>query len=463
MCGVFGIYGHVNAIDAAVLALRALQHRGQEAAGIAVANGVRQPKVRKGLGTVIQVFSKEVLQDLNERGPFAAIGQTRYSTKGTNTLVNAQPHWAESLQELFAIADNGDMLNLPEQKARLEKMGIDILSGNDAEIKIKTIAAEYLINRVGPLEQAIIAMSEQIQGVYSSCLLTRDKMYAFRDPHGIRPLSLGKLDTGWVVASETCAFDVINAEYIREIEPGEILIFDQNGVRSVNGMKACRKSLCIFEFIYFARPDSIIYDKLLEEARKRMGEELFREYPLEADMVIGIPDTGLPGAMGYSKASGIAYERGCIKNSYIGRSFIEPQQFMREHAVQIKLNFMERVIRGKNLVAVEDSIVRGTTSERIVQMLRQARAEKVHLLLTSPPYKRPCFYAIDTGRREELIAARMSVPEIASKLGVNTLGYLSLDGLYRAIGLERELFCDACFTGDYPIPMEHEPSKFEGE
>jgi len=448
-CGVFGIYAPGEDVARITFfGLYALQHRGQESAGIAVSDGERV-LVHKEMGLVSQVFDEETLGYL--RGHIA-IGHTRYSTTGSSVLRNAQPVICDSPLGTLAIAHNGNLVNAAPLRLQLQEAGVHFHGTSDSEIIARLLASELAEER-DPLE-AMRRVMQQMSGAYSLVALTPQYLIAARDPYGVRPLCLGRINGHYVIASETCALHVVGAEFVREIEPGEVLVIDEHGLREEQALPLQRHSLCMFEFIYFARPDSQIYHKTLHEVRRRMGQELAREHPAPgAHVVIPIPDTGIPAALGFSQASGIPYAEGLIKNRYIQRTFIQPDQRMRELGVKIKLNPLREVIAGRKLVTVDDSIVRGTTTGKIVRMLFEAGAKEVHVRITSPPIRYPCFYGIDMATREELVAATHSVEEIREMIGATTLGYLSIEGMLRAVGMKRPHFCLACFDGKYPIPV----------
>ncbi|MER3472860.1 MAG: amidophosphoribosyltransferase [Armatimonadota bacterium] len=448
-CGVFGIYAPGEDVARITFfGLYALQHRGQESAGIAVSDGERV-LVHKEMGLVSQVFDEETLSYL--RGHIA-IGHTRYSTTGSSVLRNAQPIICESPIGTLAVAHNGNLVNAVHLRLRLQEAGVHFHSTNDSEIIARLLATELAENR-DPLE-AVRRVMQEISGAYSLVILMPHHLLAVRDPYGVRPLGLGRINGHYVVASETCALNVVGAEFVREIEPGEVVLIDANGIREEQALPLQRHSLCMFEFIYFARPDSHIYNRTLHEVRRRMGQELAREHPAPgAQVVIPIPDTGIPAALGFAQASGIPYAEGLIKNRYIQRTFIQPDQRMRDLGVKIKLNPLREVISGRKLVMVDDSIVRGTTTGKIVRMLFEAGAKEVHVRITSPPIRYPCFYGIDMATREELVAATHSVEEIRRMIGATSLGYLSIEGMLRAVRMKRHHFCLACFDGKYPIPI----------
>lgn len=448
-CSVFGVYAPGEDVARITFfGLYALQHRGQESAGIAVSDGERV-LVHKEMGLVSQVFNEETLGYL--RGHIA-IGHTRYSTTGSSVLRNAQPVICESPIGTLAIAHNGNLVNVASLRLRLQESGVHFHSTSDSEVIARLFATELAENR-DPL-QAMRRVMEQIVGAYSLVVLTPHHLLAVRDPYGVRPLCLGRINGRCVVASETCALNVVGAEFVREIEPGEVVLIDSSGLREEQGVPLQRHSMCMFEFIYFARPDSHIYNRTLHEVRRRMGQELAREHPAPgAQVVIPIPDTGIPAALGFAQASGTPYAEGLIKNRYIQRTFIQPDQRMRDLGVKIKLNPLREVISGRKLVMVDDSIVRGTTTGKIVRMLFEAGAKEVHVRITSPPIRYPCFYGIDMATREELVAASHNVEEIRQMIGATSLGYLSIDGMLRAVRMKRHHFCLACFDSKYPIPI----------
>jgi amidophosphoribosyltransferase len=450
-CGVFGVYASgINVAQTTFFALFALQHRGQESAGIAVADG-DEIKVRASMGLVSQAFTESDLAALKGH---IGIGHNRYSTTGSSRPVNAQPIIAKAEGLTIALAHNGNITNAKPLRDELEERGYQFHTSSDSEVIANLILASPGETWQEKTERAM----RRLQGAYSLVILTKDRLIGVRDPFGVRPLCLGAIDSGRVVASESCALDHIGARFIREIEPGEIVVIDGQGVESYR-MEGAKRALCIFEYIYFARPDSIIQGKLLYPAREAMGRILAEEYPVEADLVMGIPDSATAAGIGYSHGSGIPYCEGLLKNRYVGRTFIEPDQRIRELGVQLKFNPLSRIISGKRLVVVDDSIVRGTTTPHVVNLLRKAGASEVHLRICAPPIRYPCFFGVDMAARWQLIAARKTIPEIREFLGADSLGYLSLDGLIRAVGLPRDIFCLACFTGAYPVPVQIEMDK----
>lgn len=448
-CGVFGIYTRED--DVAKLtyyALYALQHRGQESAGIAVADG-RESVMLKDMGMVSQVFSERDLQSL--RGHIA-LGHVRYSTTGSSFWENSQPIQVPRRGGSLYVAHNGNLVNTDELRGLLEAQGARFRSTSDTEV------IAVLLARCGAddIVEAVKEVMPMLQGAYSLGVMTEETLLGIRDPYGIRPLCVGKYMDGYVISSESCGLDIIGAEYVREIAPGEMAVIADGELRFERVMEPRKPSLCIFEFIYFARPDSVMYDIYLYHARKHMGMSLADEAPVDADVVMPIPDTGVPAAIGYSQASGIPFGEGLIKNRYVGRTFIQPTQAIRQLGVRLKLNPLVRDIRDKRLVVVDDSIVRGNTTKEIVKMLRDAGAREVHMRISSPPDRYPCFYGIDTATRRELIASSRSVEEIRKFIGADTLHYLSMENLVRATGRPREEFCTACFDGNYPIPVPDE-------
>lgn len=443
-CGVFGIYapGH-NVAQITHYALYALQHRGQESAGIAVSNG-KKVDIEKGMGLVSEVLNAKKTSRLKGH---LAVGHVRYSTMGSSSLVNAQPLLIRYSRGSLAISHNGNLVNGCEIRGQLEKVGSIFQTSTDSEI------VAHLIARLGGdiLEDAISQAVNHLQGAYTFVIMTEDKLIGIRDPHGIRPLSLGLLDGCYVLASETCAFDTIGAEFIRDIDPGEMVVIDDKGLHSRRFSPERPLALCIFEFIYFARPDSNIHGQNVHLARRELGKQLARECPVEADIVTGVPDSSISAASGVAEEMGLPYEMGLIKNRYIGRTFIQPSQEIRDLGVKLKLNAVKKVVQGKRIVMVDDSIVRGTTSKQIVQMLRNAGAKEVHVRISSPPVVSSCYYGIDTSSSKELLGAHKSVEEIREIIKADSLGYLSIDGMVSSVGLHRESFCKACFDKQYVV------------
>lgn len=450
-CGVFGVYAPKEDVARLTFfALFALQHRGQESAGIATADG-HKISLYARLGLVSQVFSEESLTDLVGN---MAIGHNRYSTRGSNRECNVQPIIVGKGDNAIAVAHNGNIINAEHLHEELSSQGYIFHSSTDTEV-----IANLILSAPGKewADRIRYAM-RRLQGAYSLTLLTRDRVFGVRDPFGVRPLCLGTIDGGWVIASETCALDHIGADFIREIEPGEIVTISENGIESQCD-EIGRRALCIFEYIYFARPDSVINGRLLSSVRQAMGAELAREHPVEADLVIGVPDSATSAAIGYSRESGIPISEGLIKNRYVGRTFIEPDQRIRDLGVKLKFNPLPQMLEGKRLVVVDDSIVRGTTTPSVVRELKRAGAREVHMRVCAPPIRYPCFFGVDMATRGELIAAQKTIPEIRDFIGADSLGYLSVAGLIKAVGLPEDSVCLACFTGDYQVPVQLEMDK----
>jgi amidophosphoribosyltransferase len=451
-CGVFGIYGHPDAAALTVLGLHALQHRGQEAAGVVTYDG-KQFHSQRALGLVGDTLSSEsVIASLPGD---SAIGHNRYSTAGGTVLRNVQPLFAELSGGGFAVAHNGNLTNAMTLRRMLVSKGAIFQASSDTEVIIHLVA----LSQQPRLVDRVVDALRQIEGAYSLVILTQKKMIGIRDPMGIRPLVLGELEGGIpVLASESVAFDIIGARYVREIEPGEMIVFTENGIESLRPFPPQRPRPCIFENIYFSRPDSLTAGGSVYEIRKRIGAELSREKPVEADLIIPVPDSGTPAAIGYSQESGIPFELGIIRNHYVGRTFIEPTDSIRHLGVRLKHNANRAQIQGKRVVLVDDSIVRGTTSIKIVEMIRSAGAKEVHMRIASPPTTHSCFYGVDTPERHKLLAARMGVEEMARLIGVDSLAFLSMEGLYRAVGEtgrndKQPQYCDACFSGEYPVRL----------
>ncbi|KYC40042.1 amidophosphoribosyltransferase [Scytonema hofmannii PCC 7110] len=455
-CGVFGIYApEQDVAKLAYFGLYALQHRGQESAGIATFEGERV-HLHKDMGLVSQVFNESVLQDLVGS---LAVGHTRYSTTGSSRKVNAQPAVVETRLGSLALAHNGNLVNTGQLREELVNNNCNLVSTTDSEMIAFAIAEEVNAGKDW-LEGAIRAF-HRCQGAFSLVIGTPSGMMGVRDPNGIRPLVIGTLEGNpvrYVLASETCGLDIIGAEYLRDVEPGEVVWINEEGLASFQWTPKSQRKLCIFEMIYFARPDSVMHEESLYSYRMRLGRRLAQESPVDADLVIGVPDSGIPAAIGYSQISGISYAEGLIKNRYVGRTFIQPTQSMRELGIRMKLNPLKDVLYGKRVLIIDDSIVRGTTSRKLVKALRDAGALEVHMRISSPPVTHPCFYGIDTDSQDHLIAARMSVEEIAKQLEVDTLAYLSWDGMIEATREESGSFCSACFTGKYPV-LVPEPLK----
>jgi amidophosphoribosyltransferase len=444
-CGVFGVFGHPEAAKLTYLGLYALQHRGQESSGIASSDGANL-HLHRSLGLVQEVFTPEVIERLPGN---AAIGHTRYSTAGDTTLINAQPIAIDFNKGKLALGHNGNLTNALELRRKLEHRAAIFQTTSDTEVIVHLIARSNARNLPGALAEAL----SQVEGAYSLLLLTTDEMYAIRDPRGFRPLILGRIDGAWVAGSESCAFDLIDAEYVREVEPGEMVRISRSGLESIRFAPEKPHQYCIFEHVYFSRPDSIVFGRPVNESRERLGRLLAREYPVAADIVTPVPDSGVPAAIGYAAESGIPFRLGLIRNHYIGRTFIEPEQAIRDFGVKLKLNPVRRMLEGQRVILVDDSIVRGTTSRKIVRMVREAGATEVHMRISCPPTISPCYYGVDTPRREELIASHNSVEQIREFLGADSLGYLSLSALRAAVEDNQGKFCTSCYTGNYPTEL----------
>jgi amidophosphoribosyltransferase len=449
-CGVVGIAGVQGAAELASMALHALQHRGQESAGITVSDG-RLIHTHKAMGLVAKVFDEQTVKSLP--GHFA-IGHVRYSTSGSSNLINAQPIQVASHRGAVSLAHNGNLVNAPQLRRAMEQDGSIFSTTSDSEVILHLMAR----SRAETVADAVQEVLPQVRGAYSLVLLTGDTLIAARDPLGFRPLCLGRFQDSYVVASESCAFDIIGARYLRDVEPGEMVVLGQGELVSRRVAESERECRCVFEHVYFSRPDSQIYGTSVERARRKSGEILGREAPCEADLVTAVPDSSNTAALGYARATGIPFELALIRNHYVGRTFISPAQQVRDMSVRIKFNPVREVLAGKRVVVVDDSIVRGTTMRKLVKLLRQAGAEEVHLRIASPPVTSPCFYGIDTPVRKELIGSSHSVEEIATYLRVDSLHYLSLEGLLEATG-EGERYCTACFSGDYPVPFDADMDK----
>jgi amidophosphoribosyltransferase len=461
-CGVFGVYAPGHPVAHLVYAgLHALQHRGQESAGMAVSDGDTITVV-KDMGLVTNVFDQRTLAPLDGH---LAIGHTRYSTTGSSTWRNAQPIYRSVGDAGFALGHNGNLTNTTDLVARAGVLDGTVTSDSDliAELCSDAIvrAGEGLRSDGRDLERALVEVLPLLEGAFSLVLMDDSHIVGVRDPNGFRPLCIGRLDNGWVLASETPALDIVGAHFVREVEPGEMVVIDATGVRSIHPFPPDRikPKLCLFEFVYFARPDSQLYGQTVHSARQRMGELLAEQAPVEADMVMPVPESGIPAAEGYARRSGIPYGHGLVKNRYIGRTFIAPSQEMRNIGVRMKLNPIKENIAGKRLIVVDDSIVRGTTTRAMVRMLRESGAAEVHLRVSSPPYRWPCYFGMDTGTRSELIAADLTVPEVCEYVGADTLAYLDLDRLITATGAPGAGFCTACLTGNYPIDITTKPTK----
>lgn len=450
-CGVFGIYApEEDVAKLTYFGLYALQHRGQESAGIATFEG-EKVHLYKEMGLVSQVFSETILSEL--KGSIG-VGHTRYSTTGSSRVVNAQPAVIETRLGSLALAHNGNLVNTANLRSKLEQRNCNFLTTTDSEMIALAIASE--VDRGKDWLEAAISAFHWCQGAFSLVVGTPVGVMGVRDPNGIRPLVLGTLGNNpqrYVLASETCGLDIIGAEYVRDVEPGELVWITDAGVASFHWTQKPERKLCIFEMIYFARPDSIMEGESLYSYRMRIGRQLAKESPADVDLIIGVPDSGIPAAIGFSQESGITYAEGLIKNRYVGRTFIQPTQKMRESGIKMKLNPLKDVLNGKRVIVVDDSIVRGTTSRKLVQAIRDAGATEVHMRVSSPPVTHPCFYGIDTDNQDQLIAATKSVEDIAQQIGVDSLAYLSWEGMLKSTGEDPNSFCSACFTGDYPVPV----------
>ncbi|MFA6017148.1 MAG: amidophosphoribosyltransferase [Patescibacteria group bacterium] len=445
-CGIFGIYGRGEDVSRiSFFGLYSLQHRGQEGAGITITDGKNLKSV-KGLGLVSSVFDEEKINSLKG---FAAIGHTRYSTTGGNKLCNVQPVVLDLKDESFALAHNGNIINAMSLAKELPPE-VKLSSTSDTEIMGWVIKNSQGKN----WEEKILTSFNKFRGAFSMVALTKNKLIAFRDTFGFRPLVLGRLNGSYIVCSETCALDTVGAKFIREIAPGEIIVIDEKGLRVVGKIPSSKKRFCLFEFVYLARPDSIFDKQLVHQVRQRSGEILAHESPIGADMVVAVPDSGTSAAIGYSKASGIPYGEVLIKNRYIGRTFIQPEQHIREMGVRIKFNPLKEIVKGKRIIIVDDSIVRGTTMKKIVKMLKSCGAKKVHIRVCSPPVTDPCYFGIDTPDKNKLIASHMTIKEIKKFIGADSLAYLSLDGLRKASRIKPNKLCTSCFDGKYPMPVE---------
>jgi amidophosphoribosyltransferase len=451
-CGIFAVYGHEEASKLTYFGLYALQHRGQESAGIVASDG-RNVVEHKSMGLVPDIFREEILKSL--RGQMA-LGHVRYSTTGSSLLVNAQPFRVQHLGKTLAIAHNGNLVNARQIRDDLEGKGSIFLTTTDSEIVLHLIAKAM---KQG-LEHAMLETMKQVKGAYSMVIMTQDTLIAMRDPHGFRPLCLGRLGSGYVITSETCALDLVEAEYVREVNPGEILIIDQHGIRSIQSELSERKAQCIFELIYFSRPDSTVFGQNVYLFRKKQGELLAAEFPVKADLVMPFPDSGNYAAIGYAQASGIPLEMGVIRNHYVGRTFIQPSQSMRDFGVKVKLNPVKDLLKDRRVVIIEDSIIRGTTAKTRIKTLRAIGAKEIHLLVSCPPHRFPCFYGIDFSTRGELIAARKTVEEIRDYIGLDSLGYLSMDNLVKSTHIPKDDLCFACFDGNYPVPIDESFTKY---
>ena len=451
-CGLFGIFRHPEAANLTYLGLYALQHRGQESVGIATSSGGRL-QVHKAMGYVADSFDEATIARLNGT---SAVGHVRYSTAGESGLKNAQPILIDCVHGEIAICHNGNLVNARELRDALVDAGSIFQTTSDTEVLLHL----YARSRAASVEDALVESISQAQGAFSLVLLTKDRLIAVRDPHGFRPLALGRLGESYIVCSETCALDLIDAEWIRDIEPGEVFIVGPEGTRSIRPFAPAPQAHCIFEHVYFARPDSYVFGRSVNEVRTDLGRRLAAEQPAEADVVVPVPDSGVCAATGYAEAAGIPLQMGLIRNHYVGRTFIEPHQAIRHFGVRVKLNPVKSILQGRRVVLVDDSIVRGTTSRKIVKMVRAAGASEVHMRISCPPTISPCFYGVDTPQRSELIAATHSLEEIRRYIDADSLGYLGLDGMLSAVGSERSMYCTSCYTGRYPVAFPQDQSAY---
>jgi len=451
-CGVFGIFGHPEAANMTYLGLYALQHRGQESAGISASDG-QQVRISREMGYVADIFDGATLAKLP--GPMA-IGHVRYSTAGESKLLNAQPILIDCAHGQIALCHNGNIVNARELRDELVQQGSIFQSNSDTEV----ILHLYARSKARSIDDAIVESVAQVQGAFSLVMLTRDRLIAVRDPHGFRPLALGRLNDAYVVCSETCAMDLIGATYERDVEPGEVLIISADGVRSIKPFPPAQLAHCIFEHVYFARPDSYVFGRSVNEVRTELGRVLARENSVDADVVVPVPDSGVCAAMGFAEQSGVPLRMGLIRNHYVGRTFIQPQASIRHFGVKVKLNPVRSVLSGKRVILVDDSLIRGTTSQKIVRMVRAAGAKEVHVRISCPPTISPCFYGVDTPRKSDLIAATHTLDEIREFLEADSVGYLSLEGLLSAVNSERRSYCTSCYTGVYPVPFPRDEASY---
>ena len=451
-CGVFGIFGHTEAANMTYLGLYALQHRGQESAGIAAADGERV-RVSRDMGYVADIFDSRTLGELPGT---RAIGHVRYSTAGESKLSNAQPILIDCAHGQIALCHNGNLVNAKELREELVRQGSIFQSNSDTEV----ILHLYARSKAGSVEDAVVDSVSQVQGAFSLVMLTKDRLIAVRDPHGFRPLALGRLDGAYVVCSETCAMDLIGASYERDVEPGEVLVISEGGVRSIKPYPPAPLAHCIFEHVYFARPDSYVFGKSVNEVRTELGRVLAREQPVAADVVVPVPDSGVCAAMGYADESGVPLRMGLIRNHYVGRTFIEPQSSIRHFGVRVKLNPVKSILAGQRVILVDDSIVRGTTSRKIVRMVRATGAKEVHVRISCPPTISPCFYGVDTPRKADLIAATHTLDQIRDFIEADSVAYLSLEGLLSTVAPDRASYCTSCYTGRYPVEFPRDEAGY---
>ncbi|MCX7698143.1 MAG: amidophosphoribosyltransferase [Candidatus Goldbacteria bacterium] len=455
-CGIVGVYGHEEASTIAYLGLYALQHRGQESAGIVTVDSNYRAYEVKAMGLVSEIFNKENLTYLKGK---MAIGHVRYSTTGSSVIENAQPIRVNYINGVLVVAHNGNLVNADIIRDELEKSGSIFETTVDSEVLIHLIAKYNKLNFIDAVKWSL----NQIKGAFSFLIMNNDTLIAARDPNGFRPLEIGKLNDAYIVASETCAFDLINAKWIATVEPGEMVVFSKRGMKAIRFAERQRSAMCVFEFIYFARPDSMIFHRSVNDIRRGLGYQLGKEAPVAADVVIPVPDSGVCAAIGYAEATGIKYDMGLIRNHYVGRTFIEPSQEIRDFGVKLKLNPVREIIQNKRIVVVDDSIVRGTTSKKIIKMIRNAGAKEVHYRISSPPIINPCFFGMDFPTRSELIANTHTVEMIRKFLRADSLAYLSIEGLIKTVGGRKDKFCMACFDGDYPVDFREGQSKFSFE
>jgi amidophosphoribosyltransferase len=451
-CGVFGIFGHPEAANMTYLGLYALQHRGQESAGIAASDG-KTVRLSRAMGYVADVFDSRALSELPGS---MAIGHVRYSTAGESRVANAQPFLIDCAHGQMAICHNGNLVNASELHDELVRQGSIFQSSTDTEVIVHLYARSKAVS----VEESVVDAVSQVQGAFSLAMMTHDRMIAVRDPHGFRPLALGRLGDAVVISSETCAMDLIGATYVRDIEPGEILVASADGLRSIKPFAPAHIAQCVFEHVYFSRPDSYVFGKSVNEVRTELGRILAREQPVEADVVVPVPDSGVCAAMGYAEQSKVPLRMGLIRNHYVGRTFIQPQSAIRHFGVKVKLNPVRSILEGKRVILVDDSIVRGTTSRKIVKMVKAAGAAEVHVRISCPPTISPCFYGVDTPRRSELIAATHTLEEITTYLNADSVGYLSHDGMLSALGSERGQYCSSCYTGHYPVSFPRDEATY---
>jgi len=449
-CGVFGVFNHPEAANLTYLGLYAQQHRGQESAGIVSTDG-HSFYTHRGMGLVADIFQKPDIKTLSGHH---SIGHVRYSTSGESGLRNCQPFSYEYAHGGIAMCHNGNIVNAPELRKQLEKKGSIFQSTSDTEVLIHLVAR----SPAASMKERLAGAVSQLTGAFSLLVLAEKRLVGMRDRHGIRPLVLGKLDDSWVLASETCAFDLVGATFVRDVEPGEMVVIDEDGLESLHPFSSVEAKFCVFEYVYFARPDSNLEGINVYEARYQIGVELAKESPIDADLVIPVPDSGVPPAMGFAEQAGIPFQMGLIRNHYVGRTFIEPRQAIRNFGVKLKLNPNRNLIQGKRVILVDDSIVRGTTSRKIVEMVRAAGAKEIHMRISSPPTKHSCFYGVDTPDADELMANKMDLEAMRKAIGADSLAFVSFDGMYRAVGKPRSQHCDACFSGEYPVSVEKKRS-----